>query len=422
MINRLPFYYGWIIVAISTVSGAFNTGLMVWGLGVFVSPMQDDLGWSRTTFFLPLAVGGVVSSVLGPILGRYADKKNGPRFFFLFGVLLTGISTMYLREIHSVTPYIIVFGIGGGIGRYLIQLVMYIIPKWFIRRRGLAQAISLAGMIGAGPLIFPLLLQFLLTSIGWRDTWFVMGVALVIIGVPAALLIVRQPEDLGLRPDGDSEDSVTNTKSVPGRVIPLTEVSLTSSQAVRTRQFWVVIVSVSLGMMAIRGSIPNFVPFFVSQGLSGSIAAGTVSAYAVSAMVAGFFWGAMSDRFGHRLPYVIACFLVSSSLALMAFTQSTVVAYLFMAYLGVVLAGFWVLQALVVANTFGRVHIGAIRGVMQPFNNAAMFGGPLLFAAIYDVSNDYTWIFAFASVAFLASALAAYFLRPFSGATEIRGK
>jgi MFS family permease len=98
------------------------------------------------------------------------------------------------------------------------------------------------------------------------------------------------------------------------------------------------------------------------------------------------------------------------------------VAYLFMAYLGVVLAGFWVLQALVVANTFGRVHIGAIRGVMQPFNNAAMFGGPLLFAAIYDVSNDYTWIFAFASVAFLASALAAYFLRPFSGATEIRGK
>ena len=393
---------------------------MVWGLGVFVSPMQDDLGWSRTIFFLPLAVGGLVSAILGPILGRYADRKNGPRLFFLIGVLLTGISAMYLRDLNSVIGYLIVFGIVGGIGRYLIQLVMYIIPKWFIRKRGLAQAISLAGMIGAGPLIFPVLLQFLLTSIGWRDTWFVMGVALLVIGVPAALLVVRQPEDLGLRPDGDAAGPAAGTNSDFRRVVPGLETSINSSQAIRTRQFWVVIVSVSLGMMAIRGIIPNFVPFFVSQGLSGSIAAGTVSAYAVSAMVAGFFRGAMSDRFGHRRPYVVACLLVSSALCLMVFTQSTAVAYIFMAYLGLVLAGFWVLQTLVVANTFGRAHIGAIRGVMQPFNNAAMFGGPLLFAALYDLSNDYLWLFAFASFSFLASAVAAYFLRPLPSAIGIR--
>jgi len=385
---------------------------MVWGLGVFVSPMQQELGWSRSVFFLPLAVGGITASILGPVLGRYADQIHGPRLFFLAGVLLTGASTMLMRDIHSITAYLIVFGIVGGVGRYLIQLVMYIIPKWFIRRRGLAQAISLAGMIGAGPLIFPLLLQFLFAHIGWRDTWFAMGVALVMIGTPAALLIFRQPEDLGLRPDGDSEKNTRRRETASPDSVPTAEVSITSGQAIRTRQFWILIVSVSLGMMAIRGIIPNFVPFFIDQGISPSIAAGTVSAYALSAMAAGFVWGVIADRYGHRRPYVVACFLVASSLLAMILTQNSTMAYIFMVYLGLVLAGFWVLQILVVANTFGRVHIGAIRGAMQPFNNAAMYGGPFLFGLIFDLRGDYLWLFALAAFSFLASAVAASFLRP----------
>lgn len=150
MARRIPFFYGWIIVGISTVSGAFNTGLIVWGLGVFVSPMQSELGWSRTIIFLPLAVGAIGSSVLGPILGPYADKRHGPRLFFLIGVLVTGSSIMFLRDTQEIWGYLTIFGLLGGIGRYLLQFVMFIIPKWFVRRRGLAQAVNLAGMIGAG--------------------------------------------------------------------------------------------------------------------------------------------------------------------------------------------------------------------------------------------------------------------------------
>jgi OFA family oxalate/formate antiporter-like MFS transporter len=422
MVKRVPFFYGWVIVGVSTVSGAFTTGLVVWGLGIFITPMQDEFGWSRTTFFLPLGIGGIASSFLGPTLGPYVDRKHGPRLFFLAGVLITGLSVMYLREVRGVVDYLLVFGLIGGVGRYLIQLVAVVIPKWFVRRRGLAQATALGGMLGGGPLIFPLLLQTMINSMGWRDTWLAMGVALIMVGVPAAFLIVRAPEDVGLHPDGDSPESVERRRQgQPAGTASGGEVSITRGEAIRTRQFWLMVVGVSVGMMAIRGIIPNFVPFFIDQGLDASAAAGTVSAYAVTAIVAGFFWGSMGDRFGHRRPYMIACALVASALIAMTFTSNSPMAYGAMVYLGLVLAGFWVLNMLLVANTFGRLHIGAIRGAMQPFNNAAMFGGPVLFGALYDLSESYSWLFALAAVSFLVSAVAANFLRPLQVPARVAG-
>ncbi len=407
-----PFYYGWVIVAICAIAGAFNVGLMIWGLGVFLSPMQEELGWNRSTFFLPLAVGGIAASILGPIIGRYSDQEHGPRLLFLAGVLLLGSSAMYMRNIESVPVYLLIFGLVGGVGRYCIQLITYIIPKWFVRRRGLAQGISLAGIVGAGPLIFPVLLQFLFTEIGWRDTWFAMGVALIVIGLPATFLIIRQPEDVGLKPDGDSLESLQLANTTSPIATPTIEVSITGDQAIRTRQFWILAVSTSLGMLAIQGIIPNFIPFFISQGISPAIAAGTVSAYALSAMTAGLFWGLAADRYGHHRAYIIACSLLGSLLLAMLLIRSPIHAFSFMVSLGLPLSGFWVLQFLLVANTFGRRHIGAIRGAMQPFNNAAMYGGPLLFGVIFDLRSDYAWLFSIAGLLFLTSAVIASFLRP----------
>ena len=89
--QRLPFYYGWVIVAFGFVFGAFNVGMTSWGLGVFVTPMQEDLGWDRGFVFLPLLIGAIVTLPLGIILGPFADEKHGPKVMAIIGVILLSL-------------------------------------------------------------------------------------------------------------------------------------------------------------------------------------------------------------------------------------------------------------------------------------------------------------------------------------------
>ena len=205
--QRTPFYYGWVIVAFGFVFGAFNVGMTSWGLGVFVTPMQEDLEWDRSLVFLPLLVGAIVTTPLGIIVGPWADTKNGPRILALAGILLFGASLLYMKVAGSELGYIFIFGIVGGLGRFSVAMALVVVPKWFVRRRGLAQATVSAGF-SVGPLIFPLILQALVESVGWRDAWFIMGIALIVLAGPGAFFIIRSPEDVGLRPDGDRDDTL----------------------------------------------------------------------------------------------------------------------------------------------------------------------------------------------------------------------
>ena len=412
LVHKTPFFYGWVIVAVAMVSGAFTVGLIVWGMGVFITPMQEELGWSRSTIFLALALGGVASGILGPLLGPLFDHKRGPRTFMLLGSLLTGLTVLYMRWVQTIWAYLLVFGVLGGIGRFSMQLGALAVPKWFVRRRGIAQATARGGST-SGALFFPIMLETLIAHFGWRDTWFITGVALMLLLVPASFLIIRSPEDVGLLPDGASPNE--GRPGEPGHSAgrsAVTEENFTRGEAIRTRQFWLLVCAVSVGMLSIRGVIPNLVPFFVSRGLLPSLAAASSSAYAIVSIAIGFFWGYVVDRTGHRGPYIIVCALVASALILIFSVRTTSMLFISMAYLGVGLGGFFFLNGLVVVNTFGRQHIGAVRGAMQPFNNVATFGGPLVLGAIYDLSGGYGWVFAMAVAGFLVSLTAAVFLRP----------
>ena len=416
--QRLPFYYGWVIVAFGFVFGAFNVGMTSWGLGVFVTPMQEDLEWDRSLVFLPLLVGALVTLPLGIVFGPLADKKHGPRLMAIIGVILFGISLLYMKNAGNVVGYILIFGVIGGMGRFTVQIALVVVPKWFVRRRGLAQASVSAGF-SVGPLIFPLILQTLVDSIGWRDAWFVMGIALLILALPGAFLIVRAPEDLGLLPDGDKPEGdisqASASGSEPQRTAVRVEVSLTRKEALRTRQFWFLVVAVGLATVGIRGMIPNFQPFFISLDFEPTLAAASISAYAVPAIIMGFVFGIMADRHGPRKPFLIVCSIVATGLVLVALVslmQNVVMMFGAMIFLGFGLNAFFVVSQVFVANTFGRQHIGAIRGVMQTVNNLATFGGPWVFGVLYDVSTEYMLLFGVAVVFWMVTITMGYLVKP----------
>ena len=419
--QRTPFYYGWVIVAFGFVFGAFNVGMTSWGLGVFVTPMQEDLEWDRSLVFLPLLVGAIVTTPLGIIVGPWADTKNGPRILALAGILLFGASLLYMKVAGSELGYIFIFGIVGGLGRFSVAMALVVVPKWFVRRRGLAQATVSAGF-SVGPLIFPLILQALVESVGWRDAWFIMGIALIVLAGPGAFFIIRSPEDVGLRPTATAttpSPPAPGARGAPpgrgGRVTAGSEVSLTRREALHTSQFWMLVVAIGLATLAIRGMIPNFQPFFISLGFDATTAAASISAYAVPAIVMGFVFGSLADRHGPQRPFLAVCSIVASGLFLVSLTsqfQSTGMMFASMIYLGFGLNAFFVVSQVFVANTFGRQHLGAIRGMMQTVNNLATFGGPWIFGLLFDIYADYAMLFGFAVVVWLVTIVLGGLVRP----------
>src|SRR5207248_10287395 len=79
------------------------------------------------------------------------------------------------------------------------------LPSWLARRRTFGASIATLAQ-QAGLVAMPLLAQFAILQQGWRAGWLAIGAATLLIGfVPAWLLLVRRPEDLGLSPDGRQE-------------------------------------------------------------------------------------------------------------------------------------------------------------------------------------------------------------------------
>ena len=404
--SKLPFFYGWVVVAVALILGAFNTGVMVWGFGVFLIPMQAELGWTRATFFLPFGIGGIVSALLGPMIGPFVDRKHGPRIIYLLGSLGFGLSLVYMKYMDNVWMYLLVFGVIGGIGRASTRLAQSVLPKWFVRRRALAQSVVITGT-NFGPLLFPVAIQLLISAVGWRDTWFVTGVCLIIVMVPASILVFRSPEDIGLTPDGiradATVDKISSRENIP-------EPAISRSIAIRTPQFWLLVVALSAGLFAIRGMLPNLVPLFVARGISQTLAAMASTAFAFIVITTSILWGLILDKIGSRGPFLLASAMTISAFFLMNVVNGPMAMFLVMAYLGLGLTGFFVVSGVIPANIFGRSHIGAIWGAMQPFSDIAMFGAPVVFAMVYDFTQSYTWMVTLAAFSWFASLVAGYFL------------
>ena len=292
----------------------------------------------------------------------------------------------------------------GAHGRVALVVVQNGCQAWAIK--GTVRGLSV------GPLLFPLVLQALVESVGWRDAWFIMGIALIVLAGPGAFFIIRSPEDVGLRPDGDKEEAPprAGAPQTPagargaspgpgGRVSAASEVSLTRREALQPPVWmpWAIEAS------CIRDD-PNFQLFISLRFRRHDRRAH--SAYAVPAIVMGFVFGGLADRHGPQRPFLAVCSIVASGLFLVSLVsqfQSTGMMFATMLYLGFGLNAFFVVSQVFVANTFGRQHLGAIRGVMQTVNNLATFGGPWIFGVLFDLYADYALLFGFAIVVWLVT-------------------
>ena len=395
-----PIYYGWVILGVAIIAGSFSTGVGVWGASVFVRPMTEDLEWSRAAFYGALTVQMVVAGVLAPIVGPMQDTRTGPMRLMLLSAVLLGCSLMALRYVDSLWQFYLLFGVSGGIAQVTggFALAMNILPKWFVRKRGRVMGIAAMGP-GLGPMLYPISIQALIDSSDWRIAWFVLGIVVVVLLVPLSFLVRTRPEDMGLLPDGDSPARPDRAlSSVEGQqpASPPQSIAaggLTVRESVRTPSFWLIVAAFILVGVGIGGFHANLVPYYQDSGIAESVAALSATAFAVGSVSFRPVWGLLAERVPMRFLIGPQLILTAGTVLLILNVGGQTSMLIASGLHGLTISAYITLMGVITADYFGRLHLGAINGVIRPFMAASSAVSPLFIAFLFDLQDSYTLAF-----------------------------
>jgi len=397
--HRMPFYYGWVILfaAGSSMVARNATGSLT--LAVFIYPISQELGWSRTLIAGAASLGGLVSSVASPAAG-WASDRYGVRLLLTLSVLVLGLSTFSLGWATVPLAFYLAYGTGRVMFSSSVQIgASVVVSRWFIKQRGRATGLLFVSH-SIGMVLFPLTAGFAISSWGWQQAWIFLGV-LVWAGAlaPVSLLIRQSPEAVGLRPDGEPPDSVEEYGKSRARP---EEPGWTLRQASRTPCLWLLALATGSLFLLQSGTNIHQGAYFIDQGLGIAISTVSISLNAVFTGVGSIAWGWLVERVPVQYTYSAVALLMTAALALFTIADTPVEALVAASMFGVSVGGILVVPVVAYADYYGRRSLAAIRGVTEPFVSLGQAIGAVFSGLIFDSTGSYHY--AFASLAVLGFA------------------
>jgi len=395
---RRRFFYGWVVVAC-----AFTILCIAYGIqftfGVFMPFISTDTGWDRGSLSLPYSMYVFVYSALGVVSGRLTDRL-GPRIVLIVGGCLLGTGVMLMSRVHALWQLYIVLGVIAAAGMSAAYVPCNAtVVRWFTRRRGLALSITSSGA-SFGMFIFPPLATTLISTYGWRGTYSILGLLAVAGMVSCAMFIVRDPEEMGLHPDGELTPEDLTTVAIGENSYGE---NWTLAEAQRTRAFWLLNVIFTLTWLVVFMPMVHIVPFAIDLGISHFLAAMTISVIGFAGFAGRLAIGPISDRLG-RVRALGLC-LVLQALAFLGFTTSTGLSLLYpaAAVFGFSYGGVTALFPALIGDFFGRIAIGAIVGFIFALAGSPAAFGPLIAGYMYDATKSYHGAFVLSASLNLAA-------------------
>ncbi len=403
-------FYGWAIVATGFVASFGIVPMFGPVLGVFMTSIEDELGWSRTTIAFAFTLGSMTSSVATFIFGRVLDRYGSRAIVVIAGSIIL-LSMVGISFMQAPWQFWILFGLGRGSALGGIQIgVSIAIANWFIKRRPRALAFHHSGL-RAGQALVPLLILAIIAAFGWREAWRFLALftALTVV-VPAFIYLRRRPEDLGMYPDGEKPPD-DDAEPVSRFRRDIRDFSWTLAEARRTRAFWMIVVFVSVDRFALGAINLHLVANFEDKGLSFAQAVSILSLFAATSAIVGPAWGFMLEKLHVRYSAMLISGLLLVAVGLLVVADTYPLAIGFGLMFGFAVGGSSLVQNLLWADYFGRAHLGEIRGFTAPFRLISPVG-PTLTGFIFDRTGGYTLAFAIFGAIFFVMMFAMAFAAP----------
>ena len=400
---RLNFYYGWVVLGCVCLAGFARQGPAVAVLSIFVTPMTQEFGWSRTAISGAVSLGGVLAAIVSPVLGPVLDR-SGARLVLCLAVLGTGLASLGLSFTQSLAMFYVLFCFSRMIWAGPFDLGLYgAVNNWFVAHRARATSIATVAQL-MGLVALPLIAQIAMRDSdwhggGWRAGWLAIGTTVLVVGfLPSWLLLVRRPEDVGLVPD---------RLAVPGAAAAKPEPRFTRAQAMRTPAFWLLSLYTVLVYPVQAGVSLHQAPHLIEQGLAPMQAATVISFFSVMSALASFSIAFLPRRWPVRYAMALAAASMAAGTVILAGVTTLPGACLGGGLFGMGIGGVLTLLPIAWADYFGRESYGAIRGVALSMQVLAQATGPIMSGALRDWSGNYTWsLSVFATLATLAACAA----------------
>jgi MFS family permease len=412
---RLPFFYGWIIIAVTFVTMAIGVNART-AFSLFFPPIIDEFGWERGITAGAFSFGFVVSAGASPLIGRLMDRL-GPRAVMELGVALMAggllLAPLTTQPWHLYLTIGVLVGAGSVCLGYSGQSLF--LPNWFNRRRGLAIGLAFAG-VGIGSVTLLPWVQLMIEQTGWRTACTAMGLLVLVVLAPINLLLRKRPEDIGLQPDGDAAPSASSAKPISNIVDPdWAGTDWTLQRAMRTARFWWLATGYAGGLYVWYAVQVHQTKYLLDVGFSPSVAVWALGAVSLLGIPGQILLGHVSDRVGREWIWSISCAgfaICFVALIGLASYPSLLLVYVMVLSQGALGYGLTSIMGAVVVEIFQGKHYGSIFGTIMVAALAGGAAGPLVTGVLHDLSGSYRLAFLIGIGVSGLSALAIWLASP----------
>ncbi|MFC1886229.1 MFS transporter [Thermodesulfobacteriota bacterium] len=401
-------FYGWIIAAAGFLIAFVGLGSRL-SFGVFVKSIEEVFGLSRGATSGIFSVYMLLCSVFA-VLGGLVLDKYGPKKLALFLGAFTGLSMMLTSRADAAWQIFVTYSLLLSLGTGpVFTLVNSTAARWFDKNRGLVLGVtSSAG--GLGAIVMAPFATYMITDFGWRTAFLVIGALSWLVIGGMGLLLIKDPGEIGLLPDGKSVGNASTNPSGGGTRIPNDDIP--AFQALKKSRFWFLALVWLFLSLCIHLIFIHVAPCAVDRGVNPMNAAFILSLIGISTLVGRVAVGKISDIIGRRAPVVVCGILQAGSLLFLIWADHLWMFYTFAVGFGAFSGGVGAVTTVLIGDVFGMGSIGAIMGMLGVGWAIGAALGPALAGYIFDLSGSYAAAFLAAAV---ASLLATCFISLVAG-------
>ncbi|MFC1945715.1 MFS transporter [Chloroflexota bacterium] len=405
-LKRRPVFYGWWIVAATTLISVYASGFLFSFTAIF-EPVAGEFNWSHAQISLAASLRGMESGIFAPLVGLVVNRW-GPRRMAFCGALVLMAGLFVLSRVNSLATFYFSFIIiAVGTSTLAPTVLLTSVSNWFNRKMAMASAITASGF-ALGGLLIPVITA-LITWLGWRDTMLVFAGGAVVFLIPLTLVLRHRPEQYGHLPDGGNAEraaakSVGETETNRADIISDIPAGPTS-----WRPFWIIAIAGSCQFFIISALMTHVMPFLSTINVTRTTASFIASAAPVSSIIGrlGFAW--LGERIGSRQVAVISytCFAIGFFIfGLLALTQQLWLVLPFLLVIALGWGGGSLSRITLIRQYYGRTQFGKMFGFAMGFSVFGIVLGAPLAGWIYDTWATYQWAwFALAVISALAAIM-----------------
>ncbi|MFC1930935.1 MFS transporter [Chloroflexota bacterium] len=380
-------FYGWWIVGACFLIALYMGGVVFYGFTAIFEPIADEFGWSYAQISFAASIRGLEAGLLAPVFGLLVDRW-GPRRLLFGGVFFIGLGLMLLGYTNSLfTFYIASFSMAIGTSSCGMTVTMVAVANWFRRKVGTATGIMIAGY-GASGFMVPLMVR-LIDLYEWRMAMFILGIGILVMGLPLSLLVRHKPEQYGYLPDGEVNGAV-----VPGEdlvSVEAIEEGISAKQALKSRTFWHINLALISQFVILAAVVAHVMPYLSSIGIARSVSSLVAMAIPILSMVGRIGFGWFADRFNKERLASIALIMLTLSLLCFEYTSFgwTWLLVPFLIFLGVGYGGNLTMFGVLLKHHFGRKNFGSIVGFAWAVLMLGNVAGPPVAGWVFDTWGSY---------------------------------